>query len=220
MDGPKCVRTYAAGMKAAPTELSEEGGSVGRPRNPDLDDLILEAVRELLVERGYLALSIQEVTRRCNVHVRTIARRWPTKAELVAAAIVGDDDPGPDLAAVTGVLRADLRALVEASLRYLGDRATRAAMPALMAEMDVNEQVANRLHRRQEQLRARVQTILKAAVDAGDVPRHVLKAGSLLPNLITGAAFSFQFMDSSPPKKLPVDELTDLILAAVLGGTH
>jgi AcrR family transcriptional regulator len=207
-------------MKSVAAEVSEEGGSPGRPRNPALDDLILEAVREILVERGYVALSVQEVTRRCNVHVRTIARRWPTKAELVTAAIVGDDDPGPDLVRATGKLRVDLRALVEGSLLYLGDGATRAAMPALMAEMGANEEVADRLHRRQEQLRDGVHAILQAAVDAGDAPRHVLKTGSLLPNLITGAAFSFQFMDSSTPKKLPVDELTDLILAAVLGGTQ
>ena len=71
-----------------------EGGSVGRPRNPALDDLILEAVRELLVEVGYHGFSVQEVTRRCNVHVRTITRRWPTKAELVTAAIAGGDEPG------------------------------------------------------------------------------------------------------------------------------
>ena len=206
-------------MKALADQVSEEAGSVGRPRNPALDDLILGAVREILVERGYLALSVQEVTRRCNVHVRTIARRWPTKAELVTAAIVGDDDPGPDLAAATGRLRVDIRALVEGSLRYLGDPAIRSAMPALMAEMSTNERVADRLHRRQEQLRATVHSILEAAVDAGDAPRSVLSAGSLLPNLITGAAFSFQFMDSSPPKKLPVDELTDLILAAILGGS-
>ena len=207
-------------MKASADQVSVEAGSVGRPRNPALDDLILEAVRELLIEGGYHALSVQEVTRRCNVHVRTIARRWPTKAELVTAAIVGDDEQGAELATATGNLRVDLRALVEGSLRYLGEPATRAAMPALMAEMGTNEQVAGRLHRRQEQLRTTVQSVIEAAVDAGDAPEHALKACSLLPNLITGAAFSFQFMETSPPTKLPIDELTDLVLAAVLGGKY
>lgn len=206
-------------MRASVEQVSMEGGSVGRPRNPALDDLILEAVRELLVEVGYHGFSVQEVTRRCNVHVRTITRRWPSKAELVTAAIAGGDEPGAALAVVTGRLRVDLRAIVEASLRYLGEPATRAAMPALIAEMRTNKQVAGRLHRRQDELRTTLRSVLEAAVDAGDAPKRVLNASSLLLNLITGAAFSLQFMESTPRKNLPIDELTDLILGALLGGT-
>jgi AcrR family transcriptional regulator len=208
---------YPGDMAASPEPGTVERGAVGRPRNAALDNLILEAVREILVERGYLALSVQEVTRRCNVHVRTIARRWPTKAELVTAAIVGGDVPGMGLPSATGQLRADLRTLVEGSLMYLGEPATRAAMPALMSEMRVNEQVAARLQRRQEEYRAVVHSVLEAAVETGDAPAHVLHARPLLPNLITGAAFSYQFMDADPPKTLPIDELTDLILAAITG---
>jgi hypothetical protein len=149
--------------------------------------------------------------------VRTIARRWPTKAELVTAAISGGDDPKIAVPGATGFLRADLFALVENNLRYLSEPATRAAMPALMAEMRTNERVATRLHRRQEGLRAALQTILETAVASGDVPEHVLRTSSLLPNLITGAAFSIQFMDADPPRSLPVDELTDLLMATILG---
>lgn len=209
---------YTAGMAVPAEPVTVERGSVGRPRNAALDSLILDAVKELLVESGYQALSVQEVTRRCNVHVRTIARRWPTKAELVTAAIAGGDEPATGLPRTTGNLRTDLRSVVESSLQYLGEPATRAAMPALMAEMRTNEQVAARLHRRQEELRATVHSILENAVAAGDAPERVLHAGSLLPNLITGAAFSIQFMDADPPKSLPVDELTDLIMAAILYG--
>ncbi len=63
-----------------------------------------------------------------------------------------------------------------------------------------------------------MQSVLQSAVDTGDAPERVLHARSLLPNLITGAAFSIQFMEADPAKKLPVDELTDLILAAILAG--
>jgi hypothetical protein len=118
-------------------------------------------------------------------------------------------------------LRADLLALVENNLRYLSEPATRAAIPALMAEMRTNERVAARLHRRQEDLRAALQTILETAVASGDAPRHVLRTSSLLPNLITGAAFSVQFSDADPPRNLPAGELTDLLMATILGyGLH
>jgi len=206
-------------MTATADPLTERRGAGGRPRNAALDGLILEAVRDLLVESGYHALSVQEVTRRCNVHVRTIARRWPTKAELVTAAIAGGDDPRTNLPAATGRLRDDVRALVEVSLEYLGRPATRTAMPALMAEMRTNQQVALRLQRRQKDLRAAVQHMLECAVESGDAPNHVRHTSSHVSNLITGAAFSVQFMDPDPPTKLPVDELTHLILAAILGGS-
>lgn len=205
-------------MKPSAEPVAERGAvGPGRPRNAQFDDLILETVRRLLGEVGYQALSVQEVVRRCNVHVRTIARRWPTKAELVTAAISGGDESRASLPNATGNLRADLFGLVENSLKYLSEPAVRAAMPALMAEMRTNERVAARLHRRQEDLREAVQTILETAVAAGDAPEHVLHGASLLPNLITGAAFSVQFMEADSTKKLPVDELTDLVLAAILG---
>jgi AcrR family transcriptional regulator len=195
----------------------QKSAGPGRPRDAELDDLILEAVRELLVEVGYQVLSVQEVVRRCNVHVRTIVRRWPTKAELVTAAISGGDESTLALPCATGKLRADLFALVENSLNYLSEPAIRAAIPALMAEMRTNERVAARLHRRQDNLRAAVQIVLEAAVASGDAPERVVRASSLLPNLITGATFSIQFMDADAPKNPPVDELTDLVMFAVLG---
>jgi AcrR family transcriptional regulator len=204
-------------MTTSAAQRPVDGGSPGRPRDPALDDLILEAVRELLVENGYQSLSVQEVTRRCKIHVRTVTRRWPTKADLVAAAIAGGDESAVGTTRVTGRLRADLRTVVETSLRFLDEPATRAAMPALIAEMRTNEQVAKRLHRRQEELRAGVQSILVAAVESGDAPAHILRSRSLLPNLITGAAFSVQFMEASPQKSLLIDELTDLIFAAAMG---
>ena len=189
----------------------------GRPRNEELDELILETVRELVVEMGYQALSVQEVVRQCNVHVRTITRRWPSKAELVTAAISGgDEEPSPALGA-TGNLRADLRSVVEGALDYMSQPATRVAMPALMAEMRTNAHVAARFHRRQADLRATVHTILEAAVQSGDAPKTVIRARRLLPNMITGSAFSVQFMDADPPKDPLIDELTDLLLAAALG---
>jgi AcrR family transcriptional regulator len=195
--------------------------TAGRPRNDALDGPILRTVRQLLSERGYQDLSVQEVTRRCGVHVRTISRRWPTKAELVAAAVLGGDEAkvlGDDRAQrPTGDLRADLRRLVEGSVRYLGDPAIRAAMPALLSDMRTNERVAQRIHRRQQELAATIQSVLQAAVRSGGAPERVLRRRTLLPNLMTGAAFSIQTEQMVVVDDALVDELTDLLVAAVLG---
>lgn len=193
--------------------------SAGRPRNGALDRPILLTVRQLLAERGYQDLSVQEVTRRCGVHVRTISRRWPTKAELVAAAVLGGDEPTilGDNRRPTGDLRADLRRLVESSVRYVGDPAIRAAMPALLSELRTNERVAQRILRRQQELAATIQSVLEAAVHSGDAPERVLRRSSLLPNLMTGAAFSIQTERMVVVDDALIDELTDLLLAAISG---
>ncbi len=65
-----------------------------------------------------------------------------------------------------------------------------------------------------------MQSILESAVNSGNAPEHILHAGSLVSNLISGSAFSIQFMDADPAESVPVDELTDLILAAILGGNR
>src|SRR5262252_4894307 len=120
----------------------------GRPRDATLDEAILQTVREVLEERGYQSLSVQEVTRRCGVHVRTISRRWSTKPALVAAAILGGDSPlfsnDDDPFRPTGRLRHDLRRLVERSVQYLADPATRAALPALVSEIGTDPEVRER----------------------------------------------------------------------------
>src|SRR5215475_3198305 len=92
------------------------GGQVGRPRDLSRDRAVLQAVRELLAEEGYQAVSVHKVTLRCGVHVRTIARRWGTKAEMVAAAVLGGDAPadaGSNPGLPTGRLRDDLRQLID-----------------------------------------------------------------------------------------------------------
>ena len=133
---------------SAPTAAAAPSPRAGRPRDTALDQAILNSVRELLIERGYQALSVQEVTRRCGVHVRTITRRWSTKPALVAAAILGGDEPlfaGDDrLMQPTGRLDEDVRRLVERSVQYLADPATSAALPALVSELSVDSEVRDR----------------------------------------------------------------------------
>ena len=47
----------------------------GRPRNPDLDERILDATRRLLAERGYQGLSIDAVARAAGTTRPTVYLR-------------------------------------------------------------------------------------------------------------------------------------------------
>jgi AcrR family transcriptional regulator len=87
--------------------------SPGRPRDPNRDQAILRATLELMATRGF-ELGIEEVAERAGVAKTTIYRRFPSKEELVIAALetVSVPQPAPD----TGSVRADL---IEFALRRL-----------------------------------------------------------------------------------------------------
>ena len=59
----------------------------GRPRREGADEEILAVTLELLREKGYRELTVDAVAERAGVAKTTVYRRWPSKGDLVAAAI-------------------------------------------------------------------------------------------------------------------------------------
>lgn len=94
------------------TESMPETTTRGRPRGAGMDEQLLRATQELLVEVGYDRLSMDAVAARCSAGRATIYRRWPNKAALVTDAVTAlhRPQPLPD----TGTLRGDLLALAQA----------------------------------------------------------------------------------------------------------
>ncbi len=84
---------------------------------------LLDAVLDVLRETGYERLTVDAVVARARASKQTVYRRWPSKADLVAAAFanaVPDALEPPD----TGSLREDLLALLDSlrlELNSLGD---------------------------------------------------------------------------------------------------
>ena len=85
---------------------------VRRRRGAALEDALLDAAWQELVEVGYAALTIDAVAQRARTSRPVIYRRWSNKAELVRATIEhvwrGEPVEVPD----TGSLRGDLIALM------------------------------------------------------------------------------------------------------------
>ena len=103
----------------------------GRPRDPNIDVIVLDATRRLLAEEGFAATTVQEVARRSGVHPPAIYRRWPTRLALIEHAALGDF--GELRVRVTGNLRADLRRFLLAYESVYATPVFRAAMPGLLA---------------------------------------------------------------------------------------
>ncbi|WP_136244378.1 TetR/AcrR family transcriptional regulator [Mycobacterium intracellulare] len=106
----------------------------GRPRDTQLHHAILDATRELLTTGGYAELSMESVAARAGVGKKTLYRRWPSKAPLVAEAVLeAYGGTGSFPVAETGDLRADLQAWLREHADFLAQPANGALVRALIA---------------------------------------------------------------------------------------
>jgi len=88
----------------------------GRFPDPAAEQLIMDTTKRLLAEQGYARMSIDAVARAAGVARTTIYRRYPNKAQLVAAAIehMRARVSAPD----TGSVRDDLIEHLEGARRH------------------------------------------------------------------------------------------------------
>ena len=104
--------------------------AAGRPRDPALEAAILDATQDLLIEHGFAATTVEAVARAAGTGKAAVYRRWPSKIDLVIAAIRALQSPpaAPD----TGTLRGDL---VECAMHFV----QRDRRPALVLAGVLNE---------------------------------------------------------------------------------
>jgi AcrR family transcriptional regulator len=81
---------------------------------------ILGAVREELAETGYVGLTVEGVAARARTSRPVLHRRWPTRAELVLAALSETRPRGSELSG-TGSFRSDVIALLQRVQRRFSD---------------------------------------------------------------------------------------------------
>ncbi|MGK5684128.1 TetR/AcrR family transcriptional regulator [Actinoplanes sp. URMC 104] len=86
----------------------------GRPYDHSSDALILATTLDLLAERDYERVTLDEVAARTGKAKTTLYRRWATKEDLVLAAIrAAGRPPEADRLPDLGSLRSDLLAVVD-----------------------------------------------------------------------------------------------------------
>lgn len=143
----------------------------GRPRDTRLHHAILDATRELLTAGGYAELSMESVAARAGVGKKTLYRRWPSKAPLVAEAVLeAYGGSGSFPVAETGDLRADLRAWLREHADFLAEPPNAALVRALIAAAAARPADGDDLYRQLSapQL-AGLMTRLRRAVREGEV---------------------------------------------------
>jgi len=148
---------------------------------------VLRTTLEEIDRVGYGALRVEEVAARSGVNKTTIYRRWPTKAELVAAAVRATKVPVAF--ANTGDLQADLTDGFVSSLERADTPNMRGLLRMVQTEREHPEVDALVNELRETHSRARI-TRLRAAIADGQLPKstdvelvHLVLAGAVFGRL-------------------------------------
>lgn len=92
-----------------------------RRRGAELEAAVLDAAWDILVDRGYGALTYEALAAQAKTAKQVIYRRWPTKRELLFALLEHHGSSLPSVFPDTGSLREDVLVLMRNSARRVGD---------------------------------------------------------------------------------------------------
>jgi len=186
----------------------------GRPRDPAIEDAILEAAAARLADDGYARMSMEAVARDAGVTKPTLYRRYPTKIELAVAALarVAAAEPAVD----TGSARADLVAMLGSFRRSLTGTRSLALLGTVLSEETHTPELAARW--REALLRPR-RAGLRAALERG-VARGEVRADADLEavvNLLVGSFYARHLTGEGIPRDWP-RRVVDTVWAGVEDG--
>jgi len=182
----------------------------------------LAAAVEELSRVGYAALRVEDVAARAHVNKTTVYRRWPTKEDLVKAALISVLRSQPLMTIPdTGSIREDLLEYLREVMAITSSAAGRTVVRMLSAERPDAEvlEIARSIRSSNNAIPL---SILKRAQSRGELRAEVD------PQLfldVLGAAFDRlalegKFAETSESKVSAVVPLVDLLLQGALNGRH
>ncbi|MFC9898486.1 TetR/AcrR family transcriptional regulator [Nocardia sp. NPDC127579] len=179
--------------------MPKPGQAGGRPRDSRVDHAIAEAVRALLAEHGYAALTVDAVAARAGIGKAAIYRRFATKQEMIFAVILHGMSEKPP--ADTGTLRGDITALAA----WFGDRIAHAdagVMAGLVADIHADPALQTRFTDTYLTLeRSILAALIDRAMARGELPTRPDPA--LVHGLLLGPLFTWQIMLGESAARTP-----------------
>lgn len=172
---------------------------------------VLSAALEELARAGYQGMRIEDVAERADVNKTTVYRRWPTKEDLVRAALQTVTREVPDVPS-TGSLRGDLLAHLQAKVGLLSSPEGQTLLKIMAAEPADSEviAIAQSIHRGHA---PSPRSILEAAAARGE-----LKPGvdiSLFLNVLRGVLRDRVLFKHEPIDEDYLAQVLDLLLDGI-----
>jgi AcrR family transcriptional regulator len=180
-------------------------------RSARVVDTVLHAAAEQLSKVGYGAFRVEDVAERSGVNKTTIYRRWPSKAELVAAALAAVS-PQVEVRR-TGHFRDDLLEAVRHAIAFASSPTGRGLIRIMQSEAadPEVERIAEELRSRQRA--ARVE-LVRSAIEHGDLPAGVD------PEFVSELVFAPIFMRMLASREQVSDAVAEQIVDTVLAGVR
>ena len=190
----------------------------GRPRDPSLDQAILDAALDGLAELGYDRLSMDEIAARAHTGKGALYRRWPSKAALVIAAVTAwREQAAPLRTPDTGSLKGDLEAIIAAIPDF--NQAARQQMAVLVGlagaasrDPELGTTLAENLLARPRRL---LRDVLDRAVARGEIAAD--RDLELVPDIVIGLNI-LRIMLGETPNREHVSRVLNTIIYPLVTG--
>lgn len=203
-------RTHHSAMQQRQEPRRRTGGRSARVVRD-----VLEATLDELSRTGFSALTFEGVAERAGVSRTTVYRRWPSKQELVRAALLRLVEAQPPVRD-TGALCGDLLELVRSRI-LLEDRRERDRLAGLLR---ANDLVDPELHALALLIEDRFEQPIVSAVERG-IARGELPRGTD-PKLVITPIFASLvyrvFVQRDEPDPGFAEQLVDVVLAGARAG--
>jgi AcrR family transcriptional regulator len=180
-----------------------------RPRGRQFIRKVQDAVIEQLAAVGFERLSIPDVAQRAGVNKTSVYRRWPTKGDLVRAALEGSMGSAGS-ASSTGDLHRDLVSAVRSAADFVESPLGAGALSMLLAEganSDVRKLAASMLHRQESEGPRR---LFDLAIARGELPQDA--DVQLILSTVAGALMHRAFIERKPLTDALIERLVGLVL--------
>ena len=171
---------------------------------------VLTATAEELSRVGYAALRVEDVALRSGVNKTTIYRRWPTKPELVGAALraVWESPDVPD----TGTLRGDFVASLAKTAAFAMSPIGRGLTHVIQLERahPEVEPIARSLREEYRRLR---ESLVHRAIARGELGRDA--DARFISDLVSAPIVSRLFTDGESVDTAFIEAVVDVVLSGI-----
>ena len=194
-------------MKTAASRHRRQGSR----RDPSIDAAVLAATRQLLVDRGYSATTIDLIATIAGVSRPAVYRRWSSKAQLVHEALfpdLGPEPPEDDFAA-------EITRMCRGALRMYADAAVREAIPGLLNDLRSDKRMRRILSDRLEAT-ARSQLAAKVGDAVADGTARPGISADTVMDVIAGGAWYAVCVRHISDIDTAAKELSELVLGGLL----
>jgi AcrR family transcriptional regulator len=191
----------------------------GRPADPDIERRVLAAALTVYGEVGWAGFTLDRVARRAPVGKAALYRRWPTKEDLLLAALEHLAEPAPadfDPADLRGCLISMAQQVID---MFIGPKAL--VLPRVLIE--AAQYPPNFDATVQSVVRARfgiVRDVIEAAAARGEVPARI--PPDFIIDAIMGRVISLIVLTPgarraaiSADRSRYAESITDYVLAAI-----